>query len=162
MRQNPTTMVAEAWSLMDSGKRREALYALWRAVAILSDDLDESRECGRRVVCRTNPKRWWPNIKAAADALGVKSRTAITTAIERGGTCRGVYLRYEDTPEEDCPPMQSKAKAVKANGRVYPSIVAAAAELAPPELKPGARFMWMSRRLIRDQDLAARGVGAKP
>lgn len=144
-----TELVAEAWGLLENGERAVTIPLLRKALGILEKQYPPKVAVSvtRPIVSRTDARRWWPNAAEVARALGVASRTAIVDAIERGGTCRGVYLRYEDTPEDECPPMQRQQKPVTINGVPYPSIRAAADALGPAHMTPKARFMWMSRQL---------------
>lgn len=102
----------------------------------------------RAVCCRTVPSIQWESIEHAAKALGC-FRNSVYEAIRRGGTVCGLFLRYVDTPEADCPPMRAKCKAVKWKGKVYPSIQAAADATAEPGVKKSAAFMRVARHARR-------------
>ena len=124
--------LAEAWSRADNGEMTLCLAAVDRALAIIRPNTDPASTpsgVGRRVVCRTDARRWWPSVASAARSLGVASRYAVLEAIRRGGTCQGVFLRFEDTPEEECPPMTQREQPVRFNGKEYPSIKTAALSL---------------------------------
>ena len=59
----PVDLVAEAWGLMENGEERPAIPMLRRALSLLDEKHPQQSDGnGRRVVCRTDPRRWWPSV----------------------------------------------------------------------------------------------------
>lgn len=133
-----TDLIGEAWAIMDDDEavqdsRDRAFLLVVRALEAMSEIKAPAPlpSPGREVVCRTDPTIRFVSETEAARRLGCSSRTSITQTIRNGGMVSGLFLRFADTPEELCPPMRTKTKAVRWQGKIYLSITEAALDTLP-------------------------------
>jgi phosphatidylserine decarboxylase len=146
-----TELLAEAWSEMESQTTEQARRTTLNLVLRFIRAVRPNRKApnARVVVCRTDPSIQFAHAADAKRALGAKSRSSIVAAILSGGPVGGMFLRYIDQREDECPPMRTKQKAVKWEGKVYPSITDAAKATKPDDRTLPAHIEHIRRRAKR-------------
>lgn len=138
-----TALLGAAWSVMEEQRndpaRLEAARLARDFIAIIEGarprpkptQPPQARASSRAIVARNLKGVRYPSVTNAQWATGCKSANTIYDAIKKGYAVNGVFLRFEDTPEAQCPPMRSKRVCVRWKRRNYGSIREAAQSTLP-------------------------------